>query len=200
MDLSSLHPAPGSRTPAQARRSRSGIRHGQDLRTWSQGSQARARVETPAGIRRWPDAAAAALPKRGFRQSVPAEFEIVNLAALARFEAGTVIDPQVLVEAGLVRAPRAQVKVLANGTLDRRLTVKAHAFSRAGTCGPRSKRRHGRGTRVTDGLLECTAGRGAQEAAPLHGRHARHLSGWRRDPDAGHRRQGPAGLLPGGGE
>ncbi|MDR1778322.1 MAG: 50S ribosomal protein L15 [Clostridiales Family XIII bacterium] len=68
-------------------------------------------------------------PKRGFNNKWRVEFEIVNVEALNRFDAGTEVTPELLVESGLIRKPKNGVKVLGNGTLEKKLTVKAHKFS-----------------------------------------------------------------------
>jgi large subunit ribosomal protein L15 len=70
------------------------------------------------------------VPKRGFVSPNGIKFNVVNLGALTRFAAGATVDPDVLRAARLVRRP-GPVKILAQGKLDRALTVKAHAFSSA---------------------------------------------------------------------
>ena len=57
------------------------------------------------------------------------EYAIVNLEALNRFEDGTEVTPELLIETGLVSKAKAGVKVLGNGTLNSKLTVKAAKFS-----------------------------------------------------------------------
>lgn len=69
------------------------------------------------------------LPKRGFKNPFTKDVAIVNVGVLAGFEAGSTVDPDKLVEAGLVRRRHGSVKVLGNGGLDKALTVRAHAFS-----------------------------------------------------------------------
>ena len=70
------------------------------------------------------------LPKRGFFNPFRVEYAVVNLDTLGeRFEAGTVVTPELLCERGIVRSKRKPIKVLARGELDRALTVKAHKFS-----------------------------------------------------------------------
>lgn len=71
------------------------------------------------------------LPMRGFTNPFRREFAEVNVGALTRFPAGTVITPDLLLEHRLVREPGAGVVVLGNGTVDRPLTVQAHRFSRS---------------------------------------------------------------------
>jgi large subunit ribosomal protein L15 len=69
------------------------------------------------------------LPKRGFTNINRKEFAIVNLDTLNRFEEGTEITPALLIETGVVSSEKSGIKILGNGTLDKKLTVKAHKFS-----------------------------------------------------------------------
>lgn len=71
------------------------------------------------------------LPKRGFRNAGFRKiFATVNLGRITeRFEAGAVIDPQALVECGLVTKPRMKVKILGEGDFNIKVTLKAHAIS-----------------------------------------------------------------------
>ena len=67
--------------------------------------------------------------KRGFRNPRRIEYAVVNVAALNRFEAGTVVDVAMLVASGLVRDDTLPVKVLGNGDIDRALTLCVDACS-----------------------------------------------------------------------
>lgn len=69
------------------------------------------------------------LPKRGFTNINRKEFVIVNLTALNRFEDGTEVTPELLLETGVISKVNNGVKILANGKLEKNLTVKAHKFS-----------------------------------------------------------------------
>lgn len=71
------------------------------------------------------------LPKRGFTNINRKEYAIVNLDALNRFEDGTEVTPELLIETGIVSKEKAGIKVLAKGTIEKKLTVKAHKFSSA---------------------------------------------------------------------
>ena len=71
------------------------------------------------------------LPKRGFTNFSKLEYAIVNLDQLNTFEAGTVVCPKALKEAGLIKKELDGVKVLGNGTLEKAITVKAHKFSKS---------------------------------------------------------------------
>jgi len=70
------------------------------------------------------------LPKRGFTNFTRTEYAIINLCQLNEFENGTVIDPTVLKQIGLVKDLKDGIKVLGEGELDKKLTVKAHKFSK----------------------------------------------------------------------
>ncbi len=69
------------------------------------------------------------IPKRGFTNRSRKEYTVVNVGTLARFEAGTVVDAQALINAGLIRKMLDGVKILAEGDLNAPLTIIAHKFS-----------------------------------------------------------------------
>ena len=69
------------------------------------------------------------IPKRGFTNINRKEYAIVNLTALNKFDDGTEVTPQVLMESGLVKNLKSGVKVLGSGKLEKKLTVKANKFS-----------------------------------------------------------------------
>ena len=69
------------------------------------------------------------LPKRGFNNIFAKEIAAVNVSALNVFEDGAVVDVEALVNAGLVKKALDGVKVLGNGEISKKLTVKANAFS-----------------------------------------------------------------------
>ncbi len=72
------------------------------------------------------------LPKRGFKNyPFRRTYAVVNLGALERFEPGTVVTPELLIEKGVIRKLEDGVKVLGGGELGRALTVRAHRFSRS---------------------------------------------------------------------
>ena len=73
------------------------------------------------------------LPKIGFTNVFRKEYAVVNLSDLERFDNGTIVNPEVLKEAGLVKAMLAGVKILGNGDLTKNLTVQAHKFSKTAT-------------------------------------------------------------------
>lgn len=71
------------------------------------------------------------LPKRGFSN---ANFKItyatINISDLNQFDEGTVVSPELLKEIGMVKNQLNGIKVLGNGSLDKKLTVRAHKFSK----------------------------------------------------------------------
>jgi large subunit ribosomal protein L15 len=74
------------------------------------------------------------VPKRGFNNDRFATvFAIVNLDQLNRFEAGTEVTPELLLNEGILKNPRDGIKILGNGDLNVQLTVKAHKFSQSAT-------------------------------------------------------------------
>ncbi|WP_270763293.1 50S ribosomal protein L15 [Weissella confusa] len=68
-------------------------------------------------------------PKRGFTNINRKEFAVVNLDVLNQFDNGTEVSPALLVEAGIVKNELSGIKILANGQLEKSLTVKANKFS-----------------------------------------------------------------------
>ncbi|PCJ21200.1 MAG: 50S ribosomal protein L15 [Candidatus Cloacimonadota bacterium] len=69
------------------------------------------------------------LPKRGFRNPFRTEYVPVGIGILNKFEEGSVVGPEQLLEIGAVRNASQLVKIVANGELTKKLTVKAHGFS-----------------------------------------------------------------------
>ncbi|KRO16967.1 50S ribosomal protein L15 [Lacticaseibacillus saniviri] len=71
------------------------------------------------------------MPKRGFNNINRKVFAVVNVADLNRFEDGTEVTPALLVESGLVKNERDGIKLLANGSLEKKLSVKVSKASAA---------------------------------------------------------------------
>ena len=70
------------------------------------------------------------IPKRGFTNIWGTEYTAVNVEDLNRFEAGTVVTPELLQEIGMTKQVKDGIKILGNGTIEKNLTVKAHKFSK----------------------------------------------------------------------
>ncbi|NLJ31490.1 MAG: 50S ribosomal protein L15 [Clostridiales bacterium] len=71
------------------------------------------------------------LPKRGFNNVFAKTIVAVNVGTLNKFEDGAVVDTQALIDAGIVKTCCDGVKILSNGELTKKLTVKVSAFSEA---------------------------------------------------------------------
>ena len=69
------------------------------------------------------------IPKRGFNNIFAKPLESVNVSVLEKFEDGAVVDAQVLLDNGILSKCKYGVKILGNGELTKKLTVKASAFS-----------------------------------------------------------------------
>ena len=71
------------------------------------------------------------LPKRGFSNAkFKTTYAVINVSDLNRFENGTVVTPALLKETGVIKNQLDGIKVLGNGTLEKKLTVQAHKFSK----------------------------------------------------------------------
>ena len=70
------------------------------------------------------------LPKRGFSNAkFKTVYAVINLSDLNKFEDGAIVTPEILKEMGILKNQLNGVKVLGNGKLEKKLTVKAHKFS-----------------------------------------------------------------------
>ena len=129
MDLSNLKAAEGSVHSDNFRRGRGhGSGNGKTAGKGHKGQKARSGAPRP-GFEGGQMPLYRRLPKRGFTCRNSKEIVAVNVAALERFENGTEVTVATLVEQGIVKNPRDGVKILGNGELTKKLTVKANAFS-----------------------------------------------------------------------
>lgn len=71
------------------------------------------------------------IPKRGFNNIFATKYAIVNVSDLNKFKDGTVVDTELLIASGLVKKVNDGVKILGNGDLTAKLTVKAAKFSQS---------------------------------------------------------------------
>jgi large subunit ribosomal protein L15 len=130
MDLSNLKPADG----AKHSKKRIGRGHGSGQGTQAgrghKGAQSRSGYSFKRGFEGGQMPLHRRVPKRGFHNPFRVEYAVVNLDTLSeRFEAGTVVTPELLVERGLITKARLRVKVLGRGDVSTQLTVRAHKFS-----------------------------------------------------------------------
>jgi large subunit ribosomal protein L15 len=129
MDLSNLRPADGSKQSDNFRRGRGhGSGNGKTAGKGHKGQKARSGATRP-GFEGGQMPLYRRIPKRGFTNRNTKEIIGINLGALEVFENDTVVTIETLIEAGIVKNPRDGVKILGNGELTKKLTVKANAFS-----------------------------------------------------------------------
>ena len=128
MDLSRLHPAPGSTRPRKRVGRGPGSGQGKTAGRGHKGRLSRSGGNSPPGYEGGQMPLQRRLPKRGFRPVGRVPYAIVNLGQLAAFPAGSTVGPDELRARGVVRG-RGPIKCLADGALPHALTVKAHAFS-----------------------------------------------------------------------
>lgn len=130
IELSNLRPAKGSVKYDSFRRGRGhGSGNGKTAGKGHKGQKARSGRTRP-GFEGGQMPLYRRIPKRGFTCPSSKEIIGVNLGVLNdKFEDGAVIDVDTLVETGIVRNPKDGVKILGNGEITKKLTVKANAFS-----------------------------------------------------------------------
>ena len=129
MDLSNLQPAAGSKQSDNFRRGRGhGSGNGKTAGKGHKGQKARSGAPRP-GFEGGQMPLYRRLPKRGFTNRNSLEIVGINLKALESFEDGSVVTIDSLIESGIVKNPKDGVKILGNGELTKKLTVKANAFS-----------------------------------------------------------------------
>ena len=129
MNLSELKPAAGSTHSANFRVGRGhGSGNGKTAGKGHKGQKARSGAPRP-GFEGGQMPLYRRLPKRGFTNRNTKDIVSINITELNRFEDGTVVTIETLVENGVIKIPKDGVKILGNGELTKKLTVKANAFS-----------------------------------------------------------------------
>ena len=129
MDLSNLTPAEGSVHNENFRRGRGhGSGNGKTAGKGHKGQKARSGAPRP-GFEGGQMPLYRRIPKRGFTNRNTLDIVAINVSALEKFENGAVVDVAALKESGIVKNGRDGVKILGNGELTKKLTVKANAFS-----------------------------------------------------------------------
>ena len=132
MDLSRLAPAPGSKKKRKRIGRGPGSGHGKTAGRGHKGRGSRSGGNTPPGYEGGQMPLQRRLPKRGFHNPFRVTFSIVNLGRLEElFDSGSVVDSESLRKHGLIKNSKLPLKVLAEGTLTKKLTIKAHKFSEA---------------------------------------------------------------------
>lgn len=129
MKLHELSPAPGSRRERKRVGRGIGSGTGKTAGRGHKGQNARSGGGVRIGFEGGQNPVYMRLPKRGFTNIHRKEYTIINLKDLNRFAEGTEVTPELLIESGVVKNVKHGIKVLGNGTLNVKLTVKANKFS-----------------------------------------------------------------------
>ena len=129
MYINELSPVPGS-THVDKRKGRGhATGNGKTAGRGHKGQKARSGGGTRIGFEGGQMPLARRIPKRGFNNIFAKPLEAINVSALDKFEDGAVVDAQALLDAGILSKCVYGVKILGNGEISKKLTVKASAFS-----------------------------------------------------------------------
>ena len=129
MELSNLRPAEGSKHKSNFRKGRGhGSGNGKTAGYGHKGQKARSGAPRP-GFEGGQMPLYRRLPKRGFTNINRVEYAEVNISALSKFEDGATVDVNTLLETKVIKEVLGGVKILGRGELNKKLTVKANAFS-----------------------------------------------------------------------
>ena len=129
MKLHELSPAAGSAKAAWRKGRGPGSGNGKTAGKGHKGQNARSGGGVRPGFEGGQLPLYRKLPKRGFNNKFATNYAIVNVSALERFDNGSVVDIDTLLAAKIIRKPMDGLKVLGNGELTKKITVKAAVFS-----------------------------------------------------------------------
>ncbi len=130
MRLHELHPAPGSKSKATRAGRGIGSGLGKTAGRGHKGQKARSGGGVRRGFEGGQMPLSRRLPKRGFTNKFARKLAIINVGDLERLAADTVVTPEVLAQAGLIKQAKNGVKILSDGDITRPLTVRVQAASR----------------------------------------------------------------------
>ena len=129
MNLHELSPAPGSTQVGKRKGRGPGSGNGKTAGRGHKGQWARSGGGVRVGFEGGQMPLTRRLPKRGFNNIFAKPLEIVNVGSLDKFEDGAVVDVCNLLEKGILSKCEYGVKILGNGEVTKKLTVRANAFS-----------------------------------------------------------------------
>ena len=129
MNLHELSPAAGSNTKAYRKGRGNGSGNGKTAGRGQKGQWARSGGGVRVGFEGGQMPLTRRIPKRGFHNIFAKPLEAVNVSALEKFEDGAVVDAQALLEKGILSKCQYGVKILGKGSISKKLTVRASAFS-----------------------------------------------------------------------
>ena len=129
MKLHELSPALGSAQPAWRKGRGTGSGNGKTAGKGHKGQNARSGGGVKPGFEGGQIPLYRRLPKRGFKNRFAKEYSTVNVSALEAFADGAVIDYNALLESGKIKKSKDGLKILGNGEITKKITVKANIFS-----------------------------------------------------------------------
>jgi len=129
MNLHELSPAAGSNTKAYRKGRGKGSGNGKTAGRGHKGQWARSGGGVRTGFEGGQMPLVRRIPKRGFNNIFAKPLEAINVSALEKFEDGAVVDAKALLEKGILSKCEYGVKILGNGSITKKLTVQASAFS-----------------------------------------------------------------------
>ena len=130
MKLYELSPAEGSKKEVKRIGRGHGSGQGKTAGKGHKGQKARAGKGMRVGFEGGQMPLQRRIPKRGFNNIFAKKVVAINVGTLNKFEDGAVVDIAALTEKGIVKNSFDSVKILSNGTVTKKLTVKANAFSK----------------------------------------------------------------------
>ena len=131
MNLHELSPAPGSKRVAVRVGRGLGSGLGKTSGKGQKGQKSRSGGVKRPGFEGGQRPLYLRLPKRGFYNKFGKDYVEINVSVLNRFEHGTVVEPVMLIEEGIVKNVRDGIRILGNGELTKKLTVQAMGFSKS---------------------------------------------------------------------
>ncbi|HBQ87499.1 MAG TPA: 50S ribosomal protein L15 [Syntrophomonas sp.] len=129
MNLSELKSPAGSNKNKKRVGRGIGSGHGKTSTRGHKGQKARSGGGTRPGFEGGQMPLQRRIPKRGFNNIFRKEYVIINVKDLNRFEDGTEVTPEVLLQAGLIKSLKEKVKILGDGELDKKLVLKVNKVS-----------------------------------------------------------------------
>ena len=131
MQLNDLRPGHGANKERKRRGRGTGSGQGTTGGRGNKGQNARKSGQVRGGCEGGQMPLLRRIPKRGFKNAMfKTEYAVINLSDLNRFEEGTTVTPALLKETGIIKNQLSGIKVLGNGTLEKKLTIQANKFSK----------------------------------------------------------------------
>jgi large subunit ribosomal protein L15 len=129
LELHSLRPAKGANKKRKRVGRGPGSGHGKTATRGEKGQKSRSGYSQKIGFEGGQMPLYRRLPKRGFTNKFAKVYAVVNVRDLNRFEENSAVTPEFLIEKGLVKKGTDGIRILGEGDLSRKLSVRAHHFS-----------------------------------------------------------------------